>query len=227
MTSDFKIIDFKTLGKRDINGFLNEKADDVWWDGRHGNPDRSVRMVAKVYFPENFKETLINEGLKVLAREREEYKNLKPSELYNDYKYGTLAFFDNGVQFEQPVKINHDVFRSISLCFNPLVKTGTRSLAVYSDKEFIKLVNERKFTFESHYGSNYFGFDSEKNRYYVSIRVNIDTKINDPESRYLNRSKSRAAWRNRVKEAYNNLVNNGFDIPVWSDGKLVFEQKVD
>lgn len=227
MTSNFKIIDFKTLSKRDINGFLNEKADEVWWDGRHGNPVYSVCMIAKVYFPENFKETLINEGLKVLAREREEYKNLKPSELYNDYKYGTFAFFDNGVQFEQPVKINHDVFRSISLCFNPLVKTGTRSLAVYSDKEFIKLVNERKFTFESHYGSNYFGFDSEKNRYYVSIRVNIDTKINDPESRYLNRSKSRAAWRNRVKEAYNNLVNNGFDIPVWKDNKLCFEQKID
>ena len=227
MTSNFKIIDFKNLGKRDINGFLNEKADEVWYDGMHGNPDRSVHMVAKVYFPENFKETLINEGLKVLAREREEYKNLKPSELYNDYKYGTLAFFDNGVQFEQPVKINHDVFRSISLCFNPLVKTGTRSLTVYKDKEFIKLVNERKFTFESHYGSNYFGFDSEKNRYYVSIRVNIDTKINDPESRFLNRSKSKAAWRNRVKEAYNNLVNNGFDIPVWKDNKLVFEQKMD
>lgn len=29
MTSNFKIIDFKTLGKRDINGFLNEKADEV------------------------------------------------------------------------------------------------------------------------------------------------------------------------------------------------------
>ena len=25
MTSDFKIIDFKNLGKRDINGFLTEK----------------------------------------------------------------------------------------------------------------------------------------------------------------------------------------------------------
>lgn len=227
MTSNFKIIDFKTLSKRDINGFLNEKADEVWWDGRHGNPDRSVCMIAKVYFPENFKETLINEGLKVLARKRVEYKNLKPSELYfNDYKYGTFAAFDNAVQFEQPVKINHDVFRGISLCFNPLVKTGTRSMAVYKDKEFIKLVNERNFKFESRHG--YFGFDSEKNRYYVSIRVNIDTKINDPESRFfhLNRSKSKAAWRNRVKEAYNNLINNGFDIPVWSDGKLVFEQKI-
>ena len=224
MTSNFKIIDFKTLGKRDINGFLNEKADEVWYDGRYGNPVYSVRMVAKVYFPENFKETLINEGLKVLAREREEYKNLKPSELYNDYKYGTFAAFDNVVQFEQPVKINHDVFSGVNLYFNPLVKTGTRSSAVYKDKEFIKLVNERNFRFESYCG--YFGFDSEKNRYYVSIKVNIDTKINDPESRFLNRSKSRAAWRNRVKEAYNNLVNNGFDIPVWKDNKLVFEQKI-
>ena len=221
MTSNFKIIDFKNLSKRDINGFLNEKADEVWYDGRYGNPDRSVRMVAKVYFPENF----INEGLKVLAREREEYKNLKPSELYNDYKYGTIAEFDNGVQFEQPVKINHDVFRGISLYFNPLVKVGTRSMAVYKDKEFIKLVNERNFKFESR--CDYFGFDSEKNRYYVSIRVNIDTKINDPESRFLNRSKSKAAWRNRVKEAYNNLINNGFDIPVWKDNKLCFEQKID
>lgn len=101
MTSDFKIIDFKTLGKRDINGFLNEKADDVWYDGRYGNPARSVRMIATVYFPENFKDTLINEGLKVLARKRVEYKNRKPSELYNDYKYtGAIAAFDNGVQFE-------------------------------------------------------------------------------------------------------------------------------
>ena len=75
MTSNFKIIDFKTLGKRDINGFLNEKADDVWYDGRYGNPVRSVRMIATVYFPENFKDTLINEGLKVLARKRVEYKN--------------------------------------------------------------------------------------------------------------------------------------------------------
>lgn len=222
---DFKIIDFKTLGKRDINGFLNEKADDVWYDGRYGNPDRSVRMVATVYFPENFKETLINEGLKALARKREEYKNLKPSELYNHYNgYGTFAAFDNVVQFEQPVKINHDVFKGISLYFNPLVKVGARSLAVYTDKEFIKLVNERNFKFGSRCG--YFGFDSEKNRYYVSIIVNIDTRINDPESRYLNRSKSKAAWRNRVKEAYNNLVNNGFDIPVWIDGELVFEQKI-
>ena len=100
MTSNFKIIDFKNLSKRDINGFLNEKADNVWWDGRHGNPVCSVYMIAKVYFPKNFKETLINEGLKVLASEREEYKNLKPSELYNHYKYGTLAFFGNGAQFE-------------------------------------------------------------------------------------------------------------------------------
>lgn len=224
MTSNFKIIDFKNLGKRDINGFLNEKADGVWYDGSHGNPACSVYMIAKVYFPENFKETLINEGLKVLASEREEYKNLKPSELYNNYKYGTLAFFDNGVQFEQPVKINHDEFKGINLCFNPLVKVGTRSLAVYNDKEFIKLVNERNFRFESRCG--YFGFDSEKNRYYVSIRVNIDTKINNPESIFFNRSKSKAAWRKRVKDAYNNLINNGFDIPVWSDGKLVFEQKI-
>ena len=118
------------------------------------------------------------------------------------------------------------MFRGVNLYFNPLVKTGTRSLAVYNDKEFIKLVNERNFKFEPYCG--YFGFDSEKNRYYVSIRVNIDTKINDPESRFfsLNRSKSKAAWRNRVKEAYSNLVNNGFDIPVWIDGELVFEQKI-
>lgn len=227
MTSDFKIIDFKTLGKRDINGFLNEKADDVWYDGRYGNPARSVRMIATVYFPENFKDTLINEGLKVLARKRVEYKNRKPSELYNHYKYqyrGNIAAFDDGVYFEQPVKINHDVFKGVNLYFNPLVKVGERSLAVYNDKEFIKLVNERKFKFESRCG--YFGFDSKKNRYYVSIRVNIDTRINDPESRYLNRSKSKAAWRNRVKEAYSNLVNNGFDIPVWIDGELVFEQKM-
>lgn len=223
MTSNFKIIDFKTLGKRDINGFLNEKADEVWYDGRYGNPARSVRMIAYVYFPENFKETLINEGLKVLACEREEYKNLKPSELYNNYKYGTLAFF--GVQFEQPVKINHDVFSGITLRFNPLVNVGARSKAVYNDKEFIKLINERNFKFE-YYSGGYFGFDSKKNRYYVSIKVNIDTKINNPESRSFNRSKSRAAWRNRVKEAYSNLVNNGFDIPVWIDGELVFEQKI-
>lgn len=224
MTSDFKIIDFKNLGKREINGFLNEKADNVWYDGSHGNPACSVCMIAKVYFPENFKETLINEGLKVLACEREEYKNLKPSELYNNYKYGTLAFFDNSVQFEQPVKINHDEFKGIGLYFNPLVKVGARSLTVYNDKEFIKLVNERNFKFESRCG--YFGFDSEKNRYYVSIIVKIDTKINNPESRFFNRSKSKAAWRKRVKEVYENLTNNGFDIPVWRDGKLVFEQKI-
>ena len=225
MTSNFKIIDFMTLSKRDINGFLNEKADEVWYDGRYGNPAHSVRMIATVYFPENFKETLINEGLKVLARKRIEYKNIKPSELYNDYKYGgTLAAFDNYVQFEQPIKINHEVFKGIDLRFNPLVKVGARSSAVYSDEEFIKMVNERNFKFESHYG--YFGFDSKKNRYYISIKVNIDTKINDPESRFLNRSKSKAAWRNRVKEAYNNLVNNGFDIPVWIDGELFFEQKI-
>lgn len=227
MISNFKIIDFKTLGKRDINGFLNEKADDVWYDGRYGNPARSVRMIATVYFPENFKDTLINEGLKVLARKRVEYKNRKPSELYNHYKYqygGNIAAFDDGVYFEQPVKINHDVFKGVNLYFNPLVKVGERSLAVYNDKEFIKLVNERKFKFESRCG--YFGFDSKKNRYYVSIRVNIDTRINDPESRYLNRSKSKAAWRKRVKEAYSNLINNGFDIPVWIDGELIFEQKI-
>lgn len=222
MTSNFKIIDFKNLSKRDINGFLNEKADDVWWDGSHGNPACSVYMIAKVYFPENFKETLINEGLKVLACEREEYKNLKPSELYNNYKYGTLAFF--GVQFEQPIKINHDEYKGISLYFNPLVNVGARSKAVYNDKEFIKLVNERNFKFESRRG--YFGFDSEKNRYYVSIRVNIDTKINNPDSRFFNRSKSKASWRKRVKETYNNLINNGFDIPVWRDDELVFEQKI-
>lgn len=224
MTSDFKIIDFKNLGKRDINGFLNERADNVWYDGSHGNPICSVRMIAKVYFPENFKETLINEGLKVLACEREEYKNLKPSELYNNYKYGTLAFFDNDVQFEQPVKINHDEFKGIGLHFNPLVKVGARSLTVYNDKEFIKLVNERNFKFESRCG--YFGFDSEKNRYYVSIIVKIDTKINRTESRFFNRSKSKAAWRKRVKEAYKNLINNGFDIPVWRDAALIFEQKI-
>lgn len=225
MTSNFKIVDFKTLGKRDINGFLNEKADDVWYDGRYGNPARSVRMIATVYFPENFKDTLINEGLKVLARKRVEYKNKKPSELYNDCKYiGAFAAFDDVVQFEQPVKINHDVFKGVNLYFNPLVKVGTRSLAVYNDEEFIKMVNERKFKFESRCG--YFGFDSKKNRYYVSIIVNIDTKINDPESRFLNRSKSKAAWRKRVKEAYSNLVNNGFDIPVWIDGELVFVQKI-
>ena len=226
MTSDFKIIDFKNLGKRDINGFLTEKADNVWYEGRHGNPVCSVHMIAKVYFPENFKETLINEGLKVLARKRVEYKNRKPSELYNDYKYGgALAAFDNLVQFEQPVKINHDVFSCVNLYFNPLVKTGTRSLAVYSDEEFIKLVNERNFRFESR--SGYFGFDSEKNRYYVSIRVSINTKINNPNSRFFNRSKSKTIWRKRVKEAYSNLVNNGFDIPVWNDYELVFEQKID
>ena len=224
MTSDFKIIDFKNLGKREINGFLNERADNVWYAGTHGNPFCSVHMIAKVYFPENFKETLINKGLKVLACKREEYKNLKPSELYNNYKYGTLAFFDNDVQFEQPVKINHDEFKGIGLHFNPLVKVGARSLTVYNDKEFIKLVNERNFKFESRCG--YFGFDSEKNRYYVSIIVKIDTKINRTESRFFNRSKSKAAWRKRVKEAYENLINNGFDIPVWRDGKLIFEQKI-
>lgn len=224
MTSDFKIIDFKNLGKRDINGFLTEKADNVWYEGRHGNPADSVCMIAKVYFPENLKETLINEGLEVLARKRIEYKNIKPSELYNNYKYGTLAAFDNGVYFEQPVKINHDEFKGIGLHFNPLVKVGARSLAVYNDKEFIKLVNERNFKFESRRG--YFGFDSEKNRYYVSIRVNIDTKINNPNSRFFNRSKSKTIWRKRVKEAYSNLINNGFDVPVWKDYELVFEQKI-
>lgn len=34
MTSNFKIIDFKNLSKKDINGFLNEKADDVWQDNK-------------------------------------------------------------------------------------------------------------------------------------------------------------------------------------------------
>ena len=128
------------------------------------------------------------------------------------------------MQFEQPVKINHDEFKGITLRFNPLVNVGARSKAVYNDKEFIKLVNERNFKFESRCG--YFGFDSKKNRYYVSIIVNIDTKINDPESRFLNRSKSKAAWRKRVKEAYSNLVNNGFDVPIWIDGELIFEQKI-
>ncbi len=228
MTSDFEIIDFKNLGKREIISFLNEKADNVWYDGRHGNPAKSVHMVVKVYFPENFKETLINEGLKVLARKREEYKNLKPSELYNNYKYGTLAFLGNGAQFEQPVKINHKEFKGINLWFNPLVNIGARSSAVYSDKEFIKLVNERNFKFESYCG--YFGFNSEKDRYYVSIIVNIDTEINCPESRFFNRSKSKNIWRKRVKEAYENLINNGFDIPVWKnkdfDSGLFFEQKI-
>lgn len=226
MTSNFKIIDFKTLGKRDINGFLNEKADEVWWDGRNGNPVDSVCMIAKVYFPENFKETLINEGLKVLARKRVDLKHLKPSELYNCCRYGTFVDFDNGAaQFEQPVKINHYEYRGVALCFDPLVKVGARSLAIYNDEEFIKLVNERNIKFKTRCG-HYFGFDSEKNRYYVSIRVNIDTEINCSESRFFNRSKSRAAWRKRVKETYNNLINNGFDIPVWRDGELVFEQKI-
>lgn len=223
MTSDFKIIDFKNLGKRDINGFLNEKADDVWYDGSHGNPACSVRMIAKVYFPKNFKETLINEGLKLLAQKREEYKSLKPSALYEkEYSWGRTRTFCNYFE-NKPVKINGEEFKGTSVYFNTVTQTGKRSAAVYTDEEFIKLVNERNFKFESRCG--YFGFDSEKNRYYVSIIVKIDTKINNPESRFFNRSKSKAAWRKRVKETYENLINNGFDIPVWRDGELVFEQK--
>lgn len=225
MTSDFKIIDFKNLGKREINGFLNERADNVWYDGSHGNPICSVRMIAKVYFPENFKETLINEGLKLLAQKREEYKSLKPSALYKkEYRWGRTRTFCNYFEIK-PVKINGEEFKGASVYFDTVTQTGKHSAAVYTDEEFIKLVNERNFKFESP-RCGYFGFDSEKNRYYVSIIVKIDTKINRTESRFFNRSKSKAAWRKRVKEAYENLINNGFDIPVWRDAELIFEQKI-
>ena len=223
MTSDFKIIDFKNLSKRDINGFLNEKADNVWYDGLHGNPAYSVRMIAKVYFPESFKETLINEGLKLLAQKREEYKNLKPSELHNKFS-GRYTYLCHG-EFEKPVKINHEEIKGVNVDFIPLVDLSPRSSAVYSDEEFIKMVNEGEIYFRT-WGMEFVRFDSEKKRYYVSIRVKIDTKINNPESRFFNRSKSKTVWRKRVKEAYSNLVNNGFDIPVWKDYELVFEQKI-
>ena len=224
MTSDFKIIDFKNLGKRDINGFLNEKADEVWYDGRYGNPDRSVCMIAKVYFPENFKETLINEGLKLLAHKREEYKNLKPSELHNKFSW-RYTYLCHG-EFEKPVKINHEEIKGVNVDFIPLVDLGPRSSAVYSDEEFIKMVNEGEIHFRT-WGMEFVRFDSEKKRYYISLKVKIDTKINNPDSRFFNRSKSKTIWRKRVKEAYNNLVNDGFDIPVWKDNKLCFEQKID
>ena len=223
MTSDFKIIDFKNLSKRDINGFLTEKADNVWYDGFHGNPACSVRMIAKVYFPENFKETLINEGLKLLAQKREEYKNLKPSELHNKFS-GRYTYLCHG-EFEKPVKINHEEIKGVNVDFIPLVDLGPRSSAVYSDEEFIKMVNEGEIYFRT-WSMDFVRFDSEKKRYYVSLKVKIDTKINNPESRFFNRLKSKTIWRKRVKEAYNNLVNNGFDIPVWKDYELVFEQKI-
>ena len=223
MTSDFKIIDFKNLGKRDINGFLTEKADNVWYDGLHGNPADSVRMIAKVYFPENFKETLINEGLKLLAQKREEYKNLKPSELHNKFS-GRYTHLCHG-KFEKPVKINHEEIKGVNVDFIPLVDLGPRSSAVYSDEEFIKIVNEGEIYFRT-WGMEFVRFDSEKKRYYIYLKVKIDTKINNPESRFFNRSKSKTVWRKRVKEAYSNLVNNGFDIPVWKDYELVFEQKI-
>ena len=224
MTSDFKIIDFKNLGKRDINGFLTEKADNVWYDGLHGNPACSVRMIAKVYFPENFKETLINEGLKLLAQKREEYKNLKPSELHNKFS-GRYTYLCHG-EFEKPVKINHEEIKGVNVDFIPLVDLGPRSSAVYSDEEFVKIVNEGEIYFRT-WGMEFVRFDSEKKRYYIYLKVKIDTKINNPDSRFFNRSKSKTIWRKRVKEAYNNLVNNGFDIPVWNDYELVFEQKID
>lgn len=223
MTSDFKIIDFKNLSKRDINGFLTEKADNVWYDGFHGNPACSVRMIAKVYFPENFKETLINEGLKLLAQKREEYKNLKPSELHNKFS-GRYTYLCHG-EFEKPVKINHEEIKGVNVDFIPLVDLGPRSSAVYNDEEFIKMVNEGKIYFRT-WGMEFVRFDSEKKQYYIYLKVKIDTKINNPDSRFFNRSKSKTIWRKRVKEAYSNLVNNGFDIPVWKDYKLVFEQKI-
>ena len=224
MTSDFKIIDFKNLGKRDINGFLTEKADNVWYDGLHGNPACSVRMIAKVYFPESFKDTLINEGLKLLAQKREEYKNLKPSELHNKFS-GRYTYLCHG-EFEKPVKINHEEIKGVNVDFIPLVDLGSRSSAVYNDEEFIKMVNDGEIHFRT-WGMEFVRFDSEKKRYYISLKVKIDTKINNPESRFFNRSKSKTIWRKRVKEAYNNLVNDGFDIPVWKDYELVFEQKID
>lgn len=223
MTSDFKIIDFKNLGKRDINGFLTEKADNVWYEGRHGNPADSVCMIAKVYFPENFKETFINEGLKLLAHKREEYKNLKPFELYNEFS-GRYTYLCHG-EFEKPVKINHEEIKGVNVDFIPLVDVSPRGSAVYSDEEFVKMVNEGKIHFRT-WGMEFVRFDSEKKRYYVSLKVKIDTKINNPESRFFNRSKSKTIWRKRVKEAYNNLVNDGFDVPVWKDYELVFEQKI-
>lgn len=223
MTSDFKVIDFKNLGKKDINGFLTEKADNVWYDGLHGNPADSVCMIAKVYFPENFKETLINEGLKILAQKREEYKNLKSSELHNKFS-GRYTHLCHG-EFEKPVKINHEEIKGVNVDFIPLVDVSPCRSVIYSDEEFIKIVNEGEIYFRT-WGMEFVRFDSEKNRYYVSIRVNIDTKINNPDSRFFNRSKSKTIWRKRVKEAYNNLINNGFDIPVWKDNELVFEQKI-
>ena len=224
MTSDFKIIDFKNLGKRDINGFLTEKADNVWYDGLHGNPACSVRMIAKVYFPESFKDTLINEGLKLLAQKREEYKNLKPSELHNKFS-GRYTYLCHE-EFEKPVKINHEEIKGVNVDFIPLVDLGPRSSAVYSDEEFVKMVNEGEIYFRT-WGMEFVRFDSEKKRYYIYLKVKIDTKINNPDSRFFNRSKSKTIWRKRVKEAYSNLVNNGFDIPVWNDYELVFEQKID
>ena len=183
MTSDFKIIDFKNLGKRDINGFLTEKADNVWYDGLHGNPACSVRMIAKVYFPENFKDTLINEGLKLLAQKREEYKNLKPSELHNKFS-GRYTYLCHG-EFEKPVKINHEEIKGVNVDFIPLVDLGPRSSAVYSDEEFIKIVNEGEIYFRT-WGMEFVRFDSEKKRYYVSIRVKIDTKISIPHNLHIN-----------------------------------------
>ena len=223
MTSDFKVIDFKNLSKRDINGFLTKKADNVWYEGRHGNPADSVYMIAKIYFPESFKDTLINEGLKLLAQKREEYKNLKPSELHNKFS-GRYTYLCH-VEFEKPVKINHEEIKGVNVDFIPLVDLGPRSSAVYSDEEFIKIVNEGEIYFRT-WGMEFVRFDSEKKRYYIYLKVKIDTKINNPESRFFNRSKSKTIWRKRVKEAYNNLVNDGFDVPVWKDYELVFEQKI-
>ena len=93
------------------------------------------------------------------------------------------------------------------------------------DKQIIKIVNEGEIYFRT-WGMEFVRFDSEKKRYYIYLKVKIDTKINNPESRFFNRSKSKTIWRKRVKEAYSNLVNNGFDIPVWNDYELVFEQKI-
>ena len=229
MTSDFKIIDFKNLGKRDINGFLNEKADNVWYDGRYGNPVDSVRMIVKVYLPENFKETLINEGLKLLSQKREEYKNLKPSILYkNEYSWGLSKVFFNYINLN-PIKINNKEFKGVSVYFNTVTKISERSAAVYTDEEFIKLVNDDKIYLRT-YNDEPIWLDLEKNRYYLQKRVNIDTEINRSESRVFNRSKSKTAWRKRVKEAYENLINNGFDLPVWKNKEfgpgLFFEQKI-
>lgn len=229
MTSDFEIIDFKNLGKREINGFLNEKADNVWYDGRHGNPAVSVRMIVKVYLPGNFKETLINEGLKLLSQKREEYKSLKPSALYEkEYSWGRTRAFCNYTEIK-PVKINGEEFKGASVYFNTVTQTGKRSAAVYTDEEFIKLVSENKIYLKT-YNNEPIWLDAEKNRYYIQKRVHIDTEINRSESRFFNRSKSKSIWRKRVKEAYENLINNGFDIPVWKnkdfDEGLFFEQKI-